>query len=180
MAHIDESFPLLGHFNPLLEGNRNGPLRNPPAEAAPPRQLVLEPRLAEDVVRLADQAPAPERPPAERPVEDLPTAGPLTVELSTPGLQTEEGLPTESPDQDNPDILGVLNAESLDIGVPRSFVANFQADLRDTLALAVLEGPRALEPEIVAVPTDINPAGPPPPVPETEVAERGQNVDLLI
>lgn len=170
MAQIDQNFPLLGVLNPLLEGNRNSPLRNPPAEAVPPRQLVLEPRLAEDLVRLADQAPAPERPPAERPVEDLPTEeGPPTA-----------SLPTASPDQANPDILGVSNAESLDIGVPRSFVANFQDDLRDTLALAVLAGPRALEPEIVAVPTDINPAGPPPPVPETEVAERGQNVDLLI
>lgn len=170
MAQIDQNFPLLGVLNPLLEGNRNSPLRNPPAEAVPPHQLVLEPRLAEDLVRLADQAPAPERPPAERPVEDLPTEeGPPTA-----------SLPTASPDQANPDILGVSNAESLDIGVPRSFVANFQDDLRDTLALAVLAGPRALEPEIVAVPTDINPAGPPPPVPETEVAERGQNVDLLI
>ena len=175
MAQIDQNFPLLGVLNPLLEGNRNSPLRNPPAEAVPPRQLVLEPRLAEDLVRLGEEATAPERPPAESPVEDLPTEEGLPTE-SPPTASP----PTASPDQANPDILGVSNAESLDIGVPRSFVANFQDDLRDTLALAVLAGPRALEPEIVAVPTDINPAGPPPPVPETEVAERGQNVDLLI
>lgn len=164
MAHIDENFPLQSLFPlPLLVGNRNAPA--PHRDAVAPTRLVLEPRSAEDSVRLAGETPAPERPPAERPVEALPT---------------EEGPPTASPHQENPDILGVLNAESLDIGVPRRFVANFQADLRDTLALTVLAGPQALEPEIVIVPTDINPAGPPPPAPEAEVAERGRNIDLLI
>ncbi|GEM_PF-3574909 len=164
MAHIDENFPLQSLFPlPLLVGNRNEPAPN--RDAVAPTRLVLEPRSAEDSVRLAGETPAPERPPAERPVEALPT---------------EEGPPTASPHQENPDILGVLNAESLDIGVPRRFVANFQADLRDTLALTVLEAPQNLEPETVVVPIDINPAGPPPPAPEAEVAERGRNIDLLI
>lgn len=169
MAHIDENFPLQSLFPlPLLVGNRNEPAPN--RDAVAPSRLVLEPRLAEDSVRLTGQAPVPERPPAERPVEALPAEeGPPTA-----------SSPTASPGQENPDILGVLNAESLDIGVPRRFVGNFQADLRDTLALTVLEAPQSLEREIVIVPTDINPAGPLPPVPETEVAERGRNVDLLI
>jgi hypothetical protein len=107
----------------------------------------LEPRLAEDLVRRAEEAP---------------TVPPRT-ELQTAELPTEEGLPPAGPDQENPDILGVLNEESLDIGVPRRFVENFQVDLRDTLALEVLQAPQVLEPETPGVePAGLPAAGPPP------------------
>ncbi len=174
MAHIDENFPLPVLLNPILsEENRNNPLRNRDADAVPPRQLVLEPRLAEDLVRRSEEP----RLPGQTPVQNLRGPAPNSAEPEAAPVPTPAELPPAGPDQANPDILGVQNEESLDIGVPRRFVENFQADLRDELALEVLQAPQVLEPETPVVPAATNPVPPPagtPPEP-TGVEALNQN-----
>ena len=197
MAHIDENFSLPVLLNPILsEENRslrdiNGNrILGDDADVLPPRQLVLEPRLAEDLVRRAEEAPA---------LEQTPNPGATAIDVAEPGARPAPAeLPPVEPNLENPDILGVLNEESLDIGTPRSFVENFQADLRDELALEVLQAPQVLAPETPAVtetpengpgdenlqevlrPEELPTAVPPPRDPETVITERGHNIDRLI
>ena len=144
-----------------------------------------EPRLpgqtpVQNLQGLAPNSAEPEAAPVPTPAKS-PTAVPPTAESPTAGPPTAgpptAGPPTAGPDQANPDILGVQNEESLDIGVPRRFVENFQADLRDELALEVLQAPQVLEPETPVVPAATNPVPPPagtPPEP-TGVEALNQN-----